>query len=168
MRRLILTLLLVAVPGFAANPKIARELEHFPSDTPIDVIVQYRQEPTARQHAKIRNNHGGELRHHLGVIRAGAYSGIQRRYLEQIANDPDVENISADNAVFGSLDNTAGAVGAQAAWSKGLFGSGIGVAVIDSGVAAEYFFDNMVSHFVVSRLRERAWAKVERRRELEI
>ena len=77
------------------------------------------------------------------------YSGITVSHLSEIANDPEVEYISRDNPVMGALDNTAGAVNAAAAWNIGLSGNGIGIAVIDSGIAAEYSYATAYSQSFV-------------------
>jgi hypothetical protein len=45
-----------------------------------------------------------------------------------------VSYISLDRPLGASLDYTAAAVGAPMAWNSGLAGSGVGVAVIDSGI----------------------------------
>ena len=81
-------------------------------------------------------------------MRAGAYSGITVSHLSEIANDPEVEYI-ARQPVMGALDNTAGAVNAAAAWNIGLSGNGIGIAVIDSGIAAEYSYATAYSQSFV-------------------
>src|SRR5207244_6794026 len=54
--------------------------------------------------------------------------------LDALADDPDVVYISPDRRLSGSLDNTAAAVNAKVAWQSGWDGTGIGVAVIDSGI----------------------------------
>ena len=110
--------------AFGASQKLSPEFEHADPNSTFDVIVQYKQVPGPSQFERIKNNHGGRLRHALTLLRAGAYSGIPASHLSEIANDPEVEYISVDNVVTGALDNTAGAVNASAAWSKGLTGAG--------------------------------------------
>jgi serine protease AprX len=72
--------------------------------------------------------------------------------LEQLARDPSVRSISVDRGVTGSLQRTTrAAVGA--AWVTehlGFDGSGVGVAIIDSGVAAwhDEIGPNRIVHFV--------------------
>src|SRR5271165_5843376 len=51
-----------------------------------------------------------------------------------VSNQPNVAYISLDRPLGGLLDYSAGAVNASTAWSSGLDGSGIGIAVIDSGI----------------------------------
>ena len=51
-----------------------------------------------------------------------------------VSNQSNVTYISLDRQLGASLDYSAAAVGAPVAWSSGLNGSGVGVAVIDSGI----------------------------------
>ena len=55
--------------------------------------------------------------------------------LEALAADPDVEYISPDRPVFASLDYATPTVAADIATEYGYDGAGIGVAVVDSGIA---------------------------------
>ena len=54
--------------------------------------------------------------------------------LEAIAASPNARYISPDRAVKSTLDDTTAAVNANAAYQSGFTGSGIGIAIIDSGV----------------------------------
>lgn len=45
----------------AAEHKVAKDLENLNPDSTVDVIVQYRQVPTTRQHQKMRDR-GGNTR----------------------------------------------------------------------------------------------------------
>jgi serine protease AprX len=103
------------------------------------VIVQFRQVPTARHHQKVLDR-GGKLRRELGRFRGAAYS-MPASALASLAADPEVVYISPDRPVHASstvapvLDYHTDAINAPAAWAQGLDGTGIGVAVIDSGIA---------------------------------
>src|SRR6478752_8994990 len=99
----------------------------------MDVIVQYKQRPTPAQHQRVAA-FGGRFKKQLGLINAGSYS-VPASSLEALAADPDVAFIAPDRKVHMLLDNPAGAVNAAVAWNYGLDGSGIGVAVIDSGIS---------------------------------
>ncbi|PYV35722.1 MAG: hypothetical protein DMG09_19055, partial [Acidobacteria bacterium] len=62
--------------------------------------------------------------------------------LRYLASDPRVARISLDHKVQGSLNITARAIGADLAWAgaigqPGVTGDGVGVAVLDSGMADE-------------------------------
>src|SRR5881397_589940 len=100
----------------------------------VDVIIQFNQTPTDAHHQKVQNK-GGVLKTKLDVIK-GAHYSVPVESLDALADDPDVVYISPDRRLSGSLDNTAAAVNAKAAWQSGWDGTGIGVAVIDSGITA--------------------------------
>jgi len=76
-------------------------------------------------------NHGGSLKTELPLIKAATYS-ISASSLEGLASEAEVVHISPNRKLHRMLDNVAGAVNASAAWSVGLTGKGIGVALIDS------------------------------------
>src|SRR5438445_2159733 len=105
----------------------------------VDVIIQYKQTPTAAHHQKVQAK-GGVLKTKLDVIKGSHYS-VPVQSLQDLADDPDVAYISLNRPISGtstsSLDYTPESVNAPTAWRQwGLDGTGIGVAVIDSGVTA--------------------------------
>ena len=118
----------------AAERKVAKDLENLDPDATVDVIVQYRQVPTASQHQKMRNR-GGKHKTDLSLIQASHYS-LRSRELADLENDPDVISVSPDREVFGTLDIAVQAVNGTLAQANGFKGTGVGVAVIDSGVDA--------------------------------
>jgi len=102
----------------------------------VDVIIQFNQTPSDAHHHKVQNK-GGALKTRLDVIKGAHYSGS----LEDLEKDPDVAYISPNRPLRGTgtstLDYTREAVNASVALQQwGLDGTGIGVAVIDSGVTA--------------------------------
>jgi serine protease AprX len=100
----------------------------------VNVIVRFTEAPNARLHALVRK-HGGELLRELSIIDSAAYQ-IPAGRLLRLAAYPEVIGISLDQQVKATMDTTAATVGAPTAWTTyGLTGKGIGVAVIDSGVA---------------------------------
>src|SRR5258708_2838099 len=119
---------------------ISSDLNGRDTSDQLDVIVQYRHVPTPQQHQKIVPL-GGMLRQELLSIRGGAYR-VTASALAELESDPEVLYVSADRAVHGTtissplpmLDYHTDAANAQAAWAQGLDGSGVGVAVIDSGI----------------------------------
>jgi serine protease AprX len=136
---------LIAVTGLALaqapEVKISPELRNLESQAQVDVIVQYRQTPTETNHRRVLAR-GGELKHDLPIIR-GAHYSIPSSELESLAQDPNVESISPDRTVFstansiytGSPDFGWRTVGADLATSVlGVDGTGVGIALIDSGI----------------------------------
>src|SRR5438552_2481273 len=122
--------------------KLSKELDAVKGDhngATVDVIIQFNQTPTDAHHHKVQNK-GGVLKTKLDVIKGGHYS-VPVESLQNLAHDPDVAYISPNRPLSGTststLDYTSEAVNAPAAWKQwGLDGTGIGVAVIDSGVTA--------------------------------
>src|SRR6266702_4354716 len=99
----------------------------------VDVIIQFNQTPTDAHHQKVQNK-GGVLKTKLDFIN-GAHYSVPVESLDALADDPDVAYISPDRPVHGALDTTVATVNGAYAQTLGLDGAGIGVAVIDSGVA---------------------------------
>lgn len=142
---LLLLVLLAAGLSFADGKrhKLSKDLEGFEDShgATVDVIIQFKKVPTAAQHAKVQGK-GGVLKKNLDIIK-GAHYTVPVEALERLADDPDVAYISPDRAVQGALDYTTTAVGAPIAWNiYGLDGSGVGVAVIDSGIHSSNDFYN--------------------------
>src|SRR5258708_2533420 len=107
--------------------------------TTVDVIIQFNQTPAAAHHQKVQDK-GGVLKNKLDVIK-GAHYSVPVASLPALADDPDVTYISPNRPLSGTsastLDFTRETVNAQVAWQQwGLDGTGVGVAVIDSGVTA--------------------------------
>ncbi len=98
----------------------------------LHVIVQYRVTPQQRHYDEAARQ-GGKLRHRLNVIQSAAFdlpvSGIL-----QLAKDPEVRYITLDRHVQMSLDYVAKAAQADIAWTYGYDGTGVGIAIIDSGI----------------------------------
>jgi serine protease AprX len=82
--------------------------------------------------------HGAAVKKRL---RSGAVLTVKAGTLSDVANDPAVDHLSSNHAVFTQMDITNQTIGADqvhaglaAAGVPGLTGKGVGVAVIDSGV----------------------------------
>ena len=131
----VLAAVLLVVPfSFAGGGKgkLARELQGVTGADSVDVIVQYNSVPTDKHAAKIAGK-GGAEKQRLQSIRGSAAS-VPKNKLEELASDPDVKHISPDRPLKMSLNNSTAAVFGQYAWGLGYDGTGIGVAVIDSGI----------------------------------
>ncbi len=137
-RLALLTLITLVVAGLCladGKHKLSKDLDALKgsnSGASVDVIIQFNQTPTEAHHQKVQNK-GGVLKTKLDFIK-GAHYSVPVESLDALADDPDVVYISPDRPLSGSLDNTAAAVNAKAAWQAGWDGTGIGVAVIDSGI----------------------------------
>jgi serine protease AprX len=99
----------------------------------IDVIVQY-QTPPSKNELKQLGPYGQIKKQfvHVNAVSASLTTG----QIQTIATDTNVKYITPNRPTKGSLDVTTATVNANLAWSLGYTGTGIGVAVIDSGVYA--------------------------------
>ena len=131
----LVTALLIAVSAVAmAQPvKVSKYLTRVDPKSTVDVIVQYKQPPTLAHHKKVFAL-GGTLKRELPLINAASYS-LPAVSLQALAANPEVKFISPNRKVHMLLDHSSAAVNAPYAWSLGLDGSGVGVAVIDSGIS---------------------------------
>src|SRR5579859_1617533 len=129
-----LTILFLTGTLWAQNPKVDPALAHAAPQEVVRVIVQYRDVPNPSKNEHVLTL-GGSIRQALELVRGHAIS-LPAAQLERLAADPDVEAIVPDHPVSASLDTVAPAVNAPAAWMANQIGTGIGVAVIDSGVSA--------------------------------
>ncbi|MGO9087705.1 MAG: S8 family peptidase [Candidatus Sulfotelmatobacter sp.] len=122
-----------AIPSTLA-PEVSRLVNRMGaiSNQPVKLIVQYKHAPQASAIARVESLHG-QLAHHLDLINGAAFT-VPARSVAALANDPEVAFISLDHPLKGMDDYTDAAMNVSAAWSAGYDGSGIGVAVIDSGI----------------------------------
>ncbi len=133
------TLILCSGLAFAVSPKISRDLQANNSSGMVNVIVQFDQVPNATYHKKITDR-GGQLKRELGKFKGALYQ-MPASELEDLATDPAVKYISLDRPLRGSgtsswvLDYHNETINSANAWSQNITGTGIGVAVIDSGIA---------------------------------
>ena len=116
----------------------------------VDVIVRYKSAPLEKQHAKVAKG-GGALKSKFDLIQSGHYS-VPAAMLEELANDPDVEFVSPDRTVRGTLDLSMAAVNAGAAQTYRLTGAGVGIAILDSGITPQSDLRNgTISQIVYSQ-----------------
>ena len=127
------TLLLASTLVFAKHTKIAKDLDAVNPFSNVDVIVQFTGKPTEAHHQKVRDR-GGKANATLQLVNGGVYS-VPASRLKELANDPEVVYISPDRPLQGAIDNAVPAVFGDIARKYGWDGTGIGVAVLDSGIA---------------------------------
>ena len=133
-------LLALTAVGVAETNKLAPELQKRNSSNAVNVIVQFKASPTARHDQKVLSR-GGQFRQHLGLVKGGAYT-VPPSALADLANDPEVAYISPDRGLQGFsnassdsvLDYHNETINSSYGWSLNLDGTGIGVAVLDSGI----------------------------------
>jgi serine protease AprX len=133
----LLCLILGATLAFAGPRRVSKDLQQRSSGQWVNVIVQYRVPPSRAHFARVVAA-GGTLRRNLPVINGGAFT-VRGSSLAALTRDSNVAYISLDRTVRASATVTDlydQAVLAPYAWSKNLTGSGIGIAVIDSGITS--------------------------------
>ena len=124
--------------ALADNSKISPDLQTLLEQQPsanVNVIVQYN---TASSGAGgllggVVNLLEGVVNLVFSLIPAVAAT-LHPAGVVALSNQSNVAYISLDRSLAASLDYSAGAVNAPAAWSAGLDGTGVGIAIIDSGI----------------------------------
>jgi serine protease AprX len=144
------------MPGYAGH-KLAPDLASYRVDT-IDVIIQFKEAPSRDQLDKIAAR--GHVKHIFDHIH-GVHASLPMREVESLAKEPSVAYVSPDRKVtvqaannWGVLDMVGSTVNAPAAWRSGLDGTGISVAIIDSGITQKddlMTADNSASRIVYSQ-----------------
>ncbi len=136
----VLGFLLLAIPAaFADDSKISPDLQPLVhnSSKNIKVIVQYNApaSPVGGLLGGVGNLLGGVVNTVFSLIPAVS-AILQPADILKLSNQANVDYISLDRSLGATLDYSAGAVNAPAAWSAGFDGTGIGVAIVDSGIYA--------------------------------
>lgn len=98
----------------------------------VKVIVQYKARPVAAHFSRMQNL-GGRLQAKLHVVNSAAFT-IPVSALAALEADPDVVSVTIDHPLNGLDDYADAAAKVSAAWNAGFDGTGVGVAVIDSGI----------------------------------
>ena len=99
----------------------------------VPVIIQYKVPPNVDHVSRIMNA-GGQVSKVFSRMR-GIAATVPGSAVSSIATDPDVAYVSVDRAVSARTAwYDAEPINAPSVWSTGLDGTGIGVAVIDSGI----------------------------------
>ena len=122
------------IPAGNGHSKLSADLANFPlnADGTVSVIIQFKQTPKA--HFSDMAAQGGKLKLSLERINGAAYR-IPVRMLVWLQNHPDVAYVSPDRPNKVASDDDIPAVeGDVARQQYGLDGTGVGIAIIDSGI----------------------------------
>jgi serine protease AprX len=135
--------LVLASTAFANNAKISPDLQVLlaNSSSSVNVIVQYNSQLPAcpgggfvgGASCPAINLLGGVVNQVFTLINAVAGTVVAGDVVA-LSNQPNVSYISLDRSLGATLDYSASGVNAPVAWDSGWDGSGVGVAVIDSGI----------------------------------
>lgn len=155
---LIACALLLSAGTLFAGPKksrLASDLQDLNPTDKVDLIVQFKALPTSANHQRVLRL-GGKLGRQYHRLKFGSYRGIPAVALAALSSDANIVHISRDRKVNAAttpvnqavLDLHNETMGTANAWALGLDGTGIGVAVVDSGVTA---VDDLGSRVVYSQ-----------------
>ena len=125
-------LLGIAAAAMAKPGKIGKELLNVNSPAPVQAIVRYSSSPGASSLNLVAAK-GGKLVKHIPLINAVTVA-LPGNAVSDVAADPQVEFISSDRPVRGSMDYTEPSSGADLAFRSGWDGTGTTIAVLDSGI----------------------------------
>ena len=132
--------------------RIAGDIDRHNPNAKVDVIVQFKVTPTATHYQKMAAR-GATLKTKLHSIKAAAFK-VPVSALADMEKDSDILYVSPDRPLSLKNDNSyesvISAVEADLASQQyGLDGTGVGVAVIDSGVANHADFRNATGTRVI-------------------
>jgi serine protease AprX len=130
-----ITFLLGLAPLAFAASKLASDLPPAPSTTPVDVIIQFKTPPT-KDELKLLGSYGQTKKTYNSIN--ALFVTVSPSVFATLAADPNVRYISPNRSHKGFLDVTTASVNAGFAWQSGWDGTGVGVAVIDSGIAPKH------------------------------
>jgi serine protease AprX len=136
MLLMLLVPILISASSAMAASKLSPDLPGLSSSRTLDIIVQFRTAPADTDLKKIAYV-GGKVKKVFKNIPGGLVT-VSASALATIAADNNIAYISPDRTLAGSLEFAEPTVRADIALQYGWTGSGIGVAVIDSGIAADH------------------------------
>lgn len=131
----------------ADSSKLAKELRSQNGSNRVDVIVQYVNDPTDTDFAKVAARGGMLKKDFRGAIHGAAFN-VPGSALSKLADDPNVKHVSPDrplraNVISNNPDYYESAAFALSAWNN-YTGAGIGIAVIDSGISSNADFGSRI------------------------
>src|SRR5690348_978013 len=151
MRRVVGVVLsgLASLTAFAGS-KIAPDMPKAGTSGSVEVIVQYKNQSALDTQRRWTSM--GKVKRQYRTLRA-LQMVVPAASLDALAADPQVAYVSPNRAITSSLDITTQSVNANWFWPAGVDGRGVGIAVIDSGVAPKpdlYTADGTQSRVVYS------------------
>src|SRR6266576_1879579 len=118
-----------------AAPKLSKDLPPANSNSSVNVIVQFKTPPTKDELQQLGPY--GQMKKIFNSINAVNVT-VSSSLLAALEADPNVKYVSPNRAHRSFLDLTTAAVSANAAWQSGFDGTGVGIAIIDSGIASKH------------------------------
>src|SRR5262249_51207662 len=124
--------LLSLSPLAFAGPKLSKDLPPATSNTQLDVIVQFYTPPSKNDLKQLGSY--GQVKKNFVSINAVQVT-VSPSTLAALEANPNIRYISPNRSQQRFLDITTASVGAGFAAQYGWDGTGVGVAIIDSGIA---------------------------------
>src|SRR5438876_3597812 len=103
-------------------------------DAFVDIVVRYNGDPSDAELAGWTAK-GAKLKDHMTHPRTVTFQA-PAGLIDTLSDNPNVAYISIDRPVMAQFDYAEQTVNAPVAWAQGLDGSGVGIALIDSGIAS--------------------------------
>ncbi len=137
---------LLAAVLFAKHQKVSPDLNDQLNLTngSVEVIVQFQNDPSDAEIAAITGS-GAKLKEHFKRFHSASFT-VPAAAIDAVAGDPNVTYISPDRTVAAQFDYAEQAINAPFAWQMGLDGTGVGIALVDSGVAKVDDLEQANSH----------------------
>ena len=133
----LLALVLTATLGWGQSSKMSKDLQAVPSGTTVNVVVQYYNPPTTTD-VNAAKGVGASNGKAVGLVKGYRWTMSQGNVPSLISKDSNIKYISLDRPLKGAMNYAVPTVGADIARSLGYDGTGVGVAVIDSGVSSVF------------------------------
>jgi subtilisin family serine protease len=118
-------------PNLLARLREPRALEA--GVPPVPVIIKYRADATRTQVVK-----EGIAADYVYKLTPTVAAGAPGQDVLELTDDPQIEYIWLDEEVHTCLDRSVPAIGVPAVWSAGYRGTGVKVAVVDTGIDREH------------------------------
>src|SRR5713226_9026451 len=113
-------------------------------DAAVDIVVHYKSDPSDAELAAWTAK-GANVKDHMKRLRTVTFQA-PAGLVDTLSDNPNVAYISIDRPVAAQFDYAEQAVNAPVAWAQGLDGSGVGIALIDSGIANHDDLEQANSH----------------------
>src|SRR5712692_9250127 len=131
---------------YADRHKFSKDLADKTSqpDAVVDVIVQYQTDPSDANVAAYTAK-GAKVKDHLKRFRTVTLTASVKT-VDALSDDSNVVYVTPDRPVTAQFDYAEQTINAPYAWQMGLDGSGVGIALLDSGVAKHDDLEQANSH----------------------
>ena len=121
--------------GGTSHSKISPDFRNSIGSGMTQVIVQWNG-PMSPVTAQEISNLGGTVVSEMPAVQLGVYL-VPGSAVPALSSNPNVKYVSPDRQIHKKLAVAAAAINAPSVWKSGFVGTGVGVAIVDSGVNAD-------------------------------